>query len=172
MHGTARIAGAALAATLGLGLGAGSARADRNTDFLARLNGSWTGSGQVRSAPGAAPGATRCRLTGSGSGNSVTISGACDGAAKNAQIVVDLRWSAPTGQVLGTFQGGGETGTARLAGKISGRTLTMQVTSQNGGTGHMVLTFAGDRSASLKVTGRDRDAGGTVTWVDVRLSKG
>lgn len=161
-----------LAAAIAVATSAMPAHADQGTDFLAKLGGSWTGSGQVRSEPGAAPGATRCRLSGSGSGTTMTISGACDGAAKNAQVLVDLRWSAATGEVLGTFQGGGETGTANLNGRISGHSLTMRVTSQNGGTGTMVLTLSGDRAASLKVSGRDAKAGKTVTWVDVRLAKG
>lgn len=143
------------------------AAAQDGNAFLARLAGSWSGSGTVTTAAGATPGATTCRLTGSPSGGSVTVSGSCDGAARGATLAMVLRWSEPTQQFMGSFQGGSEAGS--LTGRLSGDTLLLTISSPGGGTNSMLLTLNGS-SATLKVNAKDT-AGKSFNFVQLGLRK-
>ncbi|MDR3372579.1 MAG: hypothetical protein P4L98_02510 [Ancalomicrobiaceae bacterium] len=153
-----------------LGLQSAASAAD-GAAFLTDLAGPWTGSGYIRTNAADAPASTKCGLSGTASGNQVSIEGACDGAAMGAHMAVVLRWNAALGQVLGTFQGGSEVGTANLAGKIDGTALRMQVTSASGATSRLALSKSG-RQLSITIAGNDRKTGKPVTWVQIALKKG
>jgi hypothetical protein len=159
-----------VALALSLGLGAAPALAQDGTAFLAKLGGTWNGGGKVAADRASPAGATSCRLTGSPSGVQVTITGVCDGAARGAQFSVVLRWSDPTKEFVGTFQGGAESGTATLSGKLSGNTLSMRVTSRDGTTSSMSLTLSGNDQVTLRVTGKDND-GKPAEFVSIALRK-
>lgn len=147
------------------------ALADAGTDFLAKLNGRWSGAGTIRTSASDAPAATRCSLQASGSGTSLQISGSCDGAARGANLSVTLNWIAATQQFSGTFSGAAESGTASLVGRVRGSTLSLGVTSSGGGRSTMTLTLQGTKGARLSVAGRD-SAGRTVQYVSLPLSRG
>lgn len=160
---------AAAAATMTAAVPFGAAAEDGKA-FLAKLAGDWAGSGRLVAAVGAEPEATSCRLSGAPTAAGVSITGSCDGAARGAKLAVVLRWSEPTGEVLGTFQGGAESGTANLSGRLSGNTLTLRVSSEGGGADRMVLTLSGAGQASLRLTGKAKD-GKAVDFVSLGLRK-
>lgn len=138
--------------------------------FLGSLAGQWAGSGAIRSDEAAPAQATSCRLTGQPSAAGVSIAGSCDGAGRGAQLLVVLRWSHGTGEVIGSFQGGAESGTAALSGRLDGNTLTLKVSSETGAPKQMTVTLAGGQ-ASLKLVGRSK-AGQPVELVSLGLRKG
>lgn len=146
-----------------------SASAADGAAFLADLAGTWSGSGFIRMSAEDAPGSTHCRVSGTSSGSTINLEGACDGAAKGAHLAVVLRWNAALGEVIGSFQGGGETGTANLAGRIEGSGLRMQVTSSSGTTSRLTLTKSGTQ-LSISIAGTKN--GKPVTWVQLGLKKG
>lgn len=160
----------ALALTGALALTA-PAQADDGAEFLTKLGGAWAGSGSITTDAGAAPGATTCRLQGAPSGSSISITGKCDGAAKGANLAVILNWSDAQKSFAGTFQGGAETGTASLSGRLSGNTLTMRVSSENGATSTLSLTLSGANRITLQVSGKDQKTGKPVNFVSLGLSK-
>lgn len=145
------------------------AHADAGTEFVARLNGSWSGAGTIRTAANEPPGATRCVLRASGGGASVQIAGRCDGAARNANLSVSLHWVAATQQFTGSFSGGAEAGSANLYGRLNGSALSLNVTSANGGRSTMTLSLQGKSGARLSVTGRD--GGRAVQYVALSLRR-
>jgi hypothetical protein len=144
--------------------------ADAGTDFIAKLQGSWSGAGTIRVSANDAPAATRCALQARGGGASLQISGSCDGAARGANLSVSLNWVAATQQFTGTFSGAAESGSASLYGRLNGSTLSLAVTSSNGGRSSMTLTLQGSKGARLSVSGRDR-AGRSVQYVTLPLSR-
>lgn len=147
-----------------------AAFADAGTDFLAKLQGRWSGMGSIRTSATEAPGATRCTLRASGGGASLQISGSCDGAARGANLAVSLTWVAATQQFTGSFSGAAESGTASLYGRLNGSALGLNVTSADGGRSTMTLSLQGN-SARLTVSGRD-GSGRTAQFVALSLSKG
>ncbi|MDR3493481.1 MAG: hypothetical protein P4L82_02665 [Ancalomicrobiaceae bacterium] len=151
--------------------GSSNAGAADGAAFLADLAGRWAGSGFIRTSATDAPGSTHCHLSAVTSGSSIDIEGACDGAAKGAHLAVVLRWNADLGQVLGTFQGGAETGSANLAGRIEGTALHMQVTSSSGTTSRLSLTRSGHQ-LSIVIAGKSQTTGKVVTWVQLAMTKG
>jgi hypothetical protein len=145
--------------------------ADAGTDFIAKLQGRWTGAGTIRVSANDAPAATRCSLQARGGGSSLQISGTCDGAARGANLSVTLNWVAATQQFTGSFSGAAESGSASLYGRLNGQTLALSVTSANGGRSSMTLTLQGAKGARLTVSGRD-GAGRSVQYVALPLSRG
>ncbi|TPQ48719.1 hypothetical protein C2U72_22225 [Prosthecomicrobium hirschii] len=164
--------GLLFAAVVAAGLAPSVARADEGADFIAKLSGSWTGSGSITASGGEAPAATTCRLQGAPAGSSITVTGKCDGAAKGANLAVQLTWSGDQKTFVGTFQGGAEAGTASLSGRLSGNSLVMQVTSQNGAVSTLTLTVSGANRLSLAVSGKDSKSGKPVQYVSLGLAKG
>lgn len=152
-----------------LALSAAPALADEGTDFIARVSGSWSGSGTIRTGASEPPGATTCRLTGRASGASLQISGACDGAGRGANLSVSLTWVPATRQFTGSFSGGAESGTASLVGRVSGNTVTLAVQSSGCGRSNMTFSLSG-ATARLTVSGKD-STGKTVQFVALPLRK-
>jgi hypothetical protein len=148
-----------------------AALADAGSDFIAKLAGRWSGAGTIRVSATDAPAATSCRLNASGGAASLQISGACDGAARGANLSVSLTWVAATQQFTGTFSGAAESGTASLYGRLRGTTLVLNVTSSSGGRSTMTVALRGNTAARLSLSGRDR-SGKAVQYVSLPLRKG
>jgi hypothetical protein len=133
-----------------------AALADAGSDFIAKLAGRWSGAGTIRVSATDAPAATSCRLNASGGAASLQISGACDGAARGANLSVSLTWVAATQQ---------------FTGRLRGTTLVLNVTSSSGGRSTMTVALRGNTAARLSLSGRDR-SGKAVQYVSLPLRKG
>jgi hypothetical protein len=132
----------------------GSAQA-QETDFLERFDGSWSGGGTVQRRVDEGPRNVSCRLRGSSSANSLSISGTCRAAVIfTRQIGVDVTVNS-SGRYRGTYTGS-TIGPAALSGRRRGDTVTFTITwpkpvfgdtkgtmsVSNGGQGQLSITMS------------------------------
>ena len=144
----------AVAATAGP---SGSAAADE-TSYLQRFSGSWSGSGSVQRKAEEGAKRVRCRVKGSSSQTSLSMSGTCRAALVfTREIGVEVRADPATGRYAGTYTGA-SIGPARVSGRRQGDTVTLTITwpkPVNGDT-KATMTIRNDGSGRLSIAVTDK----------------
>ena len=156
-----------------LALAIPSASPAQESDFLARFEGNWQGSGLVQRKAEENPTEVRCDMRGSNSANQVSIGGTCRAyLIFSRQIGADIQFDPGSGRYTGTFTGS-VVGPARLSGRRSGDAVVMTITwptTVNGDTtANMQIENAGN--GSLRIVVSDEIAGKNTVTTNLTLTK-
>lgn len=145
-------------AGLALGLGAwAAAAATDSASFNERFEGRWKGGGNVvLSNDPNDPMNVSCTVTGQGNAQQIAIGGTCRAAVIFSRAIsANLTYDAGSDRYVGTYIGS-KAGAARLVGRRSGDTVTLDVTyAQPVGPDNkatMVIRHQGGNQFSLTVT--------------------
>ena len=143
---------------LGIALGAWTAAAAvEATEFNERFDGSWRGGGNVAlSNDPSDPISVNCTVSGEGDAQKIAIGGTCRAAIVfGREIAANLTYDPASDRYVGTYIGS-KAGPARLEGRRSGDTVTLNVTyAQPVGpdsSAVMTIRHQGGNQFSLTVT--------------------
>lgn len=97
----------------------------READYLSRFEGDWSGSGQVRLAPGTPMMSVKCTLKGDTDGASLVFSGECGGLLINSRVRADLQFDPKSRRYSGSWRHGSKAATLSGARKGDSVLLAM-----------------------------------------------
>lgn len=162
-----------LPAVLALALPMGAAQAE--TDFLARFQGEWTGSGEVQRRADEGAQSVNCTMAGQSGAATVAIGGTCRAyLIFSREVGADIRVDPATGRYTGTYRGS-TIGTAQLDGTRNGNVVDLTITwpAVVNGDQTAKMQIINDGSGALRIVVSDQiGAGGPVqTTTDLRLSR-
>lgn len=115
-----------LALSLNLSVGAAS---EVETDFLARLQGNWSGTGRVLAGPDKGT-SFKCSLSGKPSRTGVKISmdGKCSIGRLSARMGASIKYSEGVQKYVGRFMGGAKGNGMDIYGDRNGNSLKLRLT--------------------------------------------
>jgi hypothetical protein len=150
-----------------------SATSIKEENFLQSLVGSWQGAGRVRLNPtvGAVP--VTCTLNSHSTGTTLTLDGNCRARIVfSRRIGVDLRAQGST--YTGSYTGS-KRGAARLLGKRSGDTLSLQIKWPDHGEGARVasMQLSSARLGEMRIvtTEQHPQTGARVVTANIEFSR-
>jgi hypothetical protein len=130
----------------------------KETVFLARFDGAWSGSGTVQKDAGSDPWNVACNAIGRLDNNHISIKGACTAAMiVSRAIQADLTYNPATNTYSGVYIGA-KSGPARLYGKRVGDRIDLTITWAapiNGDT-KARMTIYNEGSGSLRIVVSDQ----------------
>lgn len=139
-----------------LGASAAHAAPSGEAEFLASLQGNWTGKGTVKVRTDSSPVSVTCKFSSNAGAQSLSLDGNCRGMViVSRAISADLK--ANGNKYAGSYVGAG-TGTAGLAGKRSGNAINLGI--------RWAKEVNGDRNAQMKVE-KVGSNGMKLTTIDV-----
>lgn len=147
----------------------------QEAEFLARFEGSWSGSGQVSRKEAENTNNVRCTMAGTPSENRVSMSGTCRAALIfSRQIGADISYDAGSGRYTGTYTGS-SIGPAALSGERNGDSVVMTITwpqpVRGDTTATMTISNSGNGQLSIVVTDEVEPGGPTAEVTNLALSR-
>jgi hypothetical protein len=134
----------------------------KETIFLARFDGVWSGSGTVQKDAGSDPWNVACNAVGRLDNNHISIKGTCTAAViVSRAIQADLTYNPASNTYSGVYIGA-KSGPARLSGKRVGDRIDLTITWAapiNGDT-KARMTIYNEGSGSLRIVVSDQVAPG------------
>jgi hypothetical protein len=147
----------------------------QEADFLARFEGTWSGSGLVARKEAENTNKVRCTMKGAPDANSVSMNGTCRAALIfSRQIGADIRFDPGSGRYTGVYTGS-SIGPAGLSGKRRGDAVVMTITwpkpVRGDTTATMTIKNPGNGQLSIVVTDEVEPGGPTATVTNLSLSR-
>lgn len=162
-------------ALIALPLSISAPAAAQEADYLARFEGSWSGSGKVARREAEDTNDVKCTMTGTPSENRVSMSGTCRAyLVFSRQIGADIQYDPGSGRYSGTYTGS-TIGPAALSGARQGDSVVMTVTwpkpVRGDTTASMTITNSGNGQLSIVVSDEVQPGGPTAEVTNIALSR-